>query len=326
MAATSLKKAGVLALFLAVGALLLAARSLLAPEVVEAPGEALTLTVTRGDFERYCADVDVDPARIDAAARLHYFRAFLEQELLFRQALREGLVWRDPVVQRLVFSNQEFLGIERMSDALLDDMVENDRAIRSHVVRRARHLLAFADLPEPDDAELRRYHATHPDAFMSAARVDLSQRVYADRDSALQALATADPGAATALASGLPRQLDNADRRDIGRHFGYAFADAVLAAASAGAADGRWLGPEPSPFGFHLVRLANFRPAAVAAYGPAIHNRVRGAWLEAQREAAYRERLEQLQSRALVVFEDRAPMPFRDIAQQDPAAYYPAPT
>lgn len=292
------------------------------PDDANAP---LVLNVTRGDFARYGLELDIELTQLDESQRLQYFRSFVEQEMLFLQAVREGLIWRDPVVQRLVFSNQEFLGVEQMSAELLEELVMNDIGIRRHVVRRAKHILSYINIPEPAEDVLESYYYQHTDQFTTDERVDFEQLVYAQRTDAMAALAVAnaneqDPG--DAGSSGLPRLLQAAGVRDIGRYFGFPYAQGIFRMAASDTPQDDWYGPIESDFGFHLVKLSNYRAPGAAPYAADIRNKVLGLWRSEQRDIAYQERLQAMKSSLQVVLEDSEPMYFTTVSENDLKVFF----
>lgn len=171
-------------------------------------------------------------------------RAFVREEVMAREALALGLDRDDTVVRRRLAQKMEFLS----------DDVEA--------------------LAEPAEDELRAWLAAHPERFRTEPRYTFSQ-VFLDPRQRGQALATdaqrllarlesagaaADPGA-LGDSRMLPTHWAQATGSDIVAQLGAAFA-ARLEELPAG----RWIGPVPSAYGVHLVRLEARVPAQLPAY------------------------------------------------------------
>jgi len=311
-------------LFLAlmlVGGLLFFARLYFGEPEPPAPAvpEPILLDVTSDEFFRYCAEYQIDFGAASDAQRLIFFQNFLEQELLYRESLGGDGPWKDPVVQRLLLSNRDYLALDQVTPELLDELVMNDAAIRRHLVRQARHRLSHPADAEPARDVLRSFHANHPERFTAPARLDLRQYRYAAPDDAASALARATASGnepAGAPVSGLPVELNAAAHADISRYFGVAFADRVFELA-AGEGGGDWQGPVDSGLGSHLVMLSEYRPEGLAPFDDAIINQVRGQWLNEQRALVYRERIAAMKRDARVILNGREPVAVADFAVSD---------
>ena len=182
-----------------------------------------------------------------AAEAAGVIQRFVDDEVLYREALALGLDRGDIIVRRRLVQKMEFL---------LDDQ----------------------DRQPPDDAQLERFRQAHSDAYASPARVSFEQ-VFAAADRRADARADAarwrdalrgstDPGTlGDPFVHG--RLFTRRTQRDIAGLFGPQFAAAVMQLPI-----GTWSAPLPSSYGFHLVRvtqrvaasqppLAEIRPAVV---------------------------------------------------------------
>jgi hypothetical protein len=162
-------------------------------------------------------------------------KQFVEEEALYREALRLGLDRGDLIVRRRLVQKMEFL---------LDDMA--------------------APAP-PTDADLQAWLAAHPERYRTPRRVTL-EHVYFSKDRR-GAQAEADARAALAApeqATGDPfmggRRLERRTEQDLARELGSAFAAAAIQ-LEPGAG---WQGPIASSFGFHLVRVVEVTPETPA--------------------------------------------------------------
>ena len=208
--------------------------------------------------------------------------AWVEDELLYREALALGLDRRDVVVRRRLVQSMGFL-------------LEEDTP------------------PAPTDDELRSYVRAHAERFATDPRVTFEQvfvradRAAAaagadDRARALQAelAAGADPSRlgdpfvhGFRIAGRTPAEIDGT--------FGPGFA-ARLAALPVGA----WSEPIASSYGRHLIRVVERVPGGVPDL-ETIRETVAADWRHAQREAARRQGIARLRQRYEVVQENDAP-------------------
>ena len=107
----------------------------------------------------------------------------MNDELLYREARRQGFVLDDPVVQRRLVQNMRFAGADSerdaaslFSEALKLGMDRSDPVVRRRLVQRMRLAIESEALePEPTQAELRERYDAHRDSYRQAARVRLVQ-------------------------------------------------------------------------------------------------------------------------------------------------------
>jgi len=217
-----------------------------------------------------------------------------DDALLVHEAFARGLHRSDDVVRRRLIQNLRFAepGDARSDAELLEEAIrlgmhESDLVVRRRLAQKMRLLLAEpVRAADPDEEELARYLAAHAERFTEPERVTLSQLYFRDATRARAALPELAPGIDPPAALGdplpLPRELPSHSRAELAARFGPAFADAALAAP-----DGRWLGPIPSSYGHHLVRV---RERSRARLSPLAHVRseVREALLAERAAAAVR--------------------------------------
>jgi hypothetical protein len=158
----------------------------------------------------------------------------IEDELLYREALRLSLDKGDPIVrQRLV---QKLLLLE-------EDLGGASRA--------------------PSAGELRAYYQTHIDRFRVAERLHVIHVFARDRQQLPESL---PPDATTApvLGEAYPEPRDvTATRAELQQRFGSALAGAVIDAG------GAWTAPVASPLGWHRARLVDRLPPTVLSFAAA---------------------------------------------------------
>jgi hypothetical protein len=195
-------------------------------------------------------------------------------------------------------------------EALALGLDQDDTVIRRRLQQKIQFIAdAGADAAPPTEADLQAYLDAHPEKFEIAAEAGFEQIFLnpARRGEAIDADAAtilakleADPALDPATlgdASLLPADMPPSDIASIGSTFGPEFAAAVIAAPA-----GRWIGPVTSPFGVHLVRVTEQRPARLPALGE-VREVVLREFSNERREAFEEERLEALLKRYRVVIE-----------------------
>ena len=222
------------------------------------------------DSNRIVID-EAQVASLAATFQRTWLRPPTQQEL-------DGLV-EDRIKEEILYREALALGLDR------DDLV---------IRRRMRQKMEFlnTDLTEPEpptEAELQAYLDANRDRFWTTERLSFTQ-VYLKGDeqegatALLQRLAGHLPSQVDldqlGDASLLPGAMQQADQPEIGRVFGKGFADALSAAPLE-----RWTGPYASPYGQHLVYVAERLPAREPPLGE-VRKAVAREWLgERQREA-----------------------------------------
>lgn len=188
----------------------------------------------------------------------------------------------------------------------LDD---KDLVIRRRLRQKYESLMEQIDsADEPSDETLRDWYAARADNYRREAKYTLQQQFFstdrrtdpsADAAAALPRLA-GEP-AATPVEVGdpvaLPRTLGNTSKRQLADRLGPAFSEAVAQQPL-----GRWSGPVPSAYGYHLV----FVESAEAEQDPAwrtIRDVVMRDWRAEQLRTARETRYSELLKRYKVVIE-----------------------
>ena len=176
---------------------------------------------------------------------------YVREEVLYREALRLGLDADDAVVRQRMVAKM--------------DMTAS----------------AAAEIAEPDEATLRAWFKANQARYAATRAVSFEQRLFGDEQTARAALA--DPG--PARSASLPQQMADSPLREVEARFGKQFAEGLEGLP----ADSKWLGPIPSGFGWHIVRVTA-RAAAepdFEALRPRIANDWRSAEIAAREERAY---------------------------------------
>jgi len=194
---------------------------------------------------------DPDEGAVQAAVE-----AWVDREVLYREAVALGLDRGDPVVRRRLVQKLEFLAEDAPTET-------------------------------PDDAALTRHLATHAGEFaepprLTLAHVFLRRARAGEADEVLGSLrGGADPaGLGDPFVHG--REVKRRTAKQLGGLFGKAFAAAV----SELPVGEDWRGPVGSTYGVHLVRVLERTPGRVPPL-KAVRAKV-VAHLDAQRRAAAR--------------------------------------
>ncbi len=202
---------------------------------------------------------------------------YVRDEILFREGVALGLLKDDPVIKRRVRQKLE---------VLIEEEGKSGAA---------------------SDAELTAYLSKHATKFrmppvLSFEQVLFDPANYGDQlESALAASTAALNGGATPETQGKPSMLPtrveqqplNLVARDFGDEFGKALETAPI---------GEWVGPIPSGFGVHLVRISERKPG----YLPALEESrkaVTREWENDKREAAAASNYARLRKEYDVVIE-----------------------
>jgi hypothetical protein len=252
--------------FLAIGLLLFALYGLVAP--ADTGGDRIV--ITRAMVDDMAAQHRKLWNRDPTAAELKgLIESRVTDEILYREGLAMGLDRDDAVIKRRVSQKYDLIAEE-------------------------------ADSIAPTDADLEAYLKANPDRFRSAPVVSFRQvmiptdgseaDVRARVAKALAALGGGADPATVGNASLLPAQVSAQALDLVARDFGSDFAAALVSAP-----EGQWLGPVPSAYGLHLVRIDRRVPAAVPPLAD-VRREVQREWENARRETARAARLEKLRA------------------------------
>lgn len=207
----------------------------------------------------------------------------IRDEMLYREGESLGLGRDDPVVMRRIRQKYEVLAEERRDDA------------------------------PPTDAALREWLARHAATYARPAVVTFSQillvageangKAAPAAEAARHALAVGADPVSLGIRTLLPPHEEAVGLDRVARDYGDPFAGALDAAPI-----GEWLGPVPSAYGAHLVRVdarAAGRIPSLDEIGP----QVMRDWEAARRERALDARLAELRKKYDVVVSAALPAP-----------------
>lgn len=252
--------------FLLLGAALLLLHRWVSPRP---PGQRIDVgpTVIAGLVEEHRRRTGASPTADESRALV---QRYVDSEVLYREALAQGLDRGDLIVRRRLVQKMEFL------------------------------LEAEADGREPDDAALAALLQEEGSRFAHPARLTFEQLFVArDRHGDAQAeagrlrarLAAGDDPARLGDPFPRGRRFTTVSAADIAGIFGPPFAAAVAALP-----DDTWSAPVASSFGLHLVRVSAREPARPATLDEA-RAALRQRFIERRRTALRRAGIDRLRQR-----------------------------
>lgn len=262
--------------FLIAGAVLLAAQRWLAPPPDDPRRIEITAEQLRSVTDSFRTVQNREPDAQETAALV---QRWIDDEVLYRQALALGLDRADMIVRRELQQKMRYL---------LEDTTP---------------------VEEADEADLQQWLERHPQRYGHAPRYDFEQ-VFLNRRSdearvrAVGAqLRAAGAGDALQLGDTLPggNIWRAQSQTDLRRNFGTAFAQQLPASP-----DGVWSGPLASSLGTHWVRITGrtpFRPATLDEVRQQVVVDVRLA----RREAANRAALDALRDHYDIRMPEKSP-------------------
>lgn len=243
------------------------------------------------------AQVTVGPAqieRIQAAWEKQWHRLPTEEELqrLIEQFVQEEVLYREALS----------LGLEK-----------DDTIVRRRLAQKMRFLIQdIADQRQPEEAELTAFFHENREKFKSPPRISFTHVYFnADRrgaatvEDARQVLASLEE-------NGVERAPDHGDpfmlhhdyveitQQEAARLFGRRFAEDLFASNP-----GPWQGPLRSGYGIHLVRIVEFVPARMPEFSE-VEDRVRQEFMDIQRRKANQEAIKSLKARYRIVIDREA--------------------
>jgi len=238
----------------------------------------VTADELRGLRQEHRRRTGADPTPADEEALL---ARFLDDEVLYREALALGLDRGDVIIRRRLIQKMQFL---------TEDM---------------------SPVAEPTDADLDAYLASHRQRYATLDRVSLTHVFFTPyrpdddvearaTDARAQLVAGIDP---TTLGDPFVRGRDFVleTAPELAAVFGPAFATAVMALPV-----GEWSAPIRSSYGVHLVRVKE-RRAAQGLGVAELRDRLRRDWQEERRASANQAALARLRAQYEIDVEREAP-------------------
>lgn len=232
----------------------------------------------------------------------------IDEEILFREALRTGLDRSSPVVRRRLRQIANFVDLDpRASEEILLDearalgLDRDDPIIRRHLIGMMSSLYQRGQLQESlTEAEVRAYVEQHPDRFMVPRRISF-MHVYLSSDRRGAGMSR-DASRLLERLRGESVSPEQAAREgdvflrgyrfrlqthgQVTRIFGPGFAEAVMAMDP-----GIWSGPIESAYGLHLVWVQDKVDEQLPEF-TLIRGRAYQELVQLRRKERLRERLE----------------------------------
>jgi len=264
--------------FLAIGALLFAADLWRSPPGGDAEATIVVpadvVEVLTGSWHKRTGALPT------AAERQGLIDEYVEEEVLYREALAMGFERGDLIIRRRLVQKMEFL---------LEDLSPG---------------------AEPTDAALQDWLTRQAEDYAAPARVEFDH-VYLSRDrrggaleadaaatlASLTAAMSADEAARLGDPSMLPSRQSLRTFERVGRDFGGDFAAALSALPAPSSGD--WSGPIASSYGLHLVRVRELVPARDALLDE-VRDEVRRDYEKAERHAGRKAQVAELTARYAV--------------------------
>ncbi|MDF1765506.1 MAG: peptidylprolyl isomerase [Gammaproteobacteria bacterium] len=185
---------------------------------------------------------------------------WIEEEVLYREALRLGLDREDSIIRRRLVQKLNFIA-------------ESD------------------PVTEPEDATLLAFYNDNLEDFILPERLTFRQLTFRQEASAQAALVALSSGADAATlgeSTMLNRAYSYRSALDINSTFGMGFASRLDKALV-----GTWQGPVKSSFGFHLVLLTGVEPEQATPFSAA-RSKVISDYQQANKQHARQRYLENL--------------------------------
>ena len=231
------------------------------------------IIVTSGQIEHMVSIFEKTRQRLPSPGELDgLIAAFVEEEVLAREAISMGLDQGDTIIRRRLKQKMDFL---------LDDFTQ----------------------VQASDEQLQEFLENNPGRFQTKARISFSQvffrnesevdlnAVLADLESGLLRVETV--GDATLL----PANLELARSIEVSSQFGKLFTEAVFSLSP-----GQWSGPVESAFGLHLVKAYKLVPGFMPELSE-IRETVQREWLVEYRRTAQQKLKDQLMEKYRISIE-----------------------
>lgn len=248
--------------FALLGAVLLVLYRVLAPDGREI---VISTEVVRGLREDHRRRNGAAPSAAEEAGLV---QRYVDNEILYREALALGLDRGDIIVRRRLIQKMELLAESLGAPAA------------------------------PTQAQLVDYLRTHAADYAVPDRIDFIHVFVRSDGASADAAARAHELRQALLAGAAPESLGDPFLR--GAQFSVLSAPEVaaifgdeMAAAVFALADDEWSAPLRSAYGYHLVRITARQPARVPQLDE-VRDLVTRAWSDAQREAAIKAELQRL--------------------------------
>ncbi len=304
--------------FLLIGGLLFLWRDTALPASVSPPNAAAAVISVDTETLRELRESFSRTAGRDASAEEEQalLRDYVDQEILYREALARGLDHGDRSVRFRLVEKMRFLDdsedgddAELLRQALALGLDRDDLIIRRLLVEKMRLLLQLAaGRGHPSDDVLQEFYDGVAEDYQQPPRVSLwhvflssdrrGDTLEPDAELLLERLQreALPPEQATALGDVFPlgHRMRASSESNLGKLFGPWFARAAIALAP-----GEWQGPIRSAYGLHLVWIDDRRESSLPALD-VVRGQVTQRYLAGIRQAELTRQMERLRERYTV--------------------------
>lgn len=256
---------------------LVLAGGLFAVNAAFAAGRGKTVELHRGEVAARITQIEASTGSpLTPAERSRVQRAFVEEQVLVREALELGL--------------------------------DRDSRIHDLLAQKMLHVLS-ADVIQPEEDELRAFYRNNVDLYTPPPTVTVEEVVFPPgtlTSEGRERLSAGEPPASLSevapIAHGV---LADVTRDDLARIMDTVLADRVFEAKN-----GSWVGSAETVRGLHWYRVTDRAPSSAPVYS-AIRERVRLDWIASEEEALLDRRVRELASEYTVVWvgEERTASP-----------------
>lgn len=241
----------------------------------------------------------------------------LENRMLYAEALRRNYHRDDTVVLQRLLRDAEFLSMEgsdedKIRSALALGVHQSDEVIRRRMIQRIEQAGRQRYFSEAEESDLRALYDAEVERWRLPARLAFSHRFYSvDRDADPAQRAAADlallqeedlsPEEIASLGDPFlhGRDFRNQSLQDLTFLFGAQFSD-TLRAQEQEIDTGIWIGPIPSAYGEHLIRIDAITPERTQSYVD-VRPQLRALWRERQERESLRRYIDELRERYPIV-------------------------
>jgi peptidyl-prolyl cis-trans isomerase C len=239
--------------------------------------------------------------------------AQLQRRIVEINQSQSGITPRGAQLERLT---EEYIDDEVMyREALRMGLDQDDEIVRRRLIQKVRFLQRdLATGSKPSEVDLNAYYSAHPELFAAPASVSFEQLYFsADRGGwpeaevrarrALNRIARTPTSSIEATADDtFPFEIPAEDftRVEAGRVFG----DTPILDALFGAPVGQWSEPVRSAYGWHLIRVNRRRQTNVTPFEEA-RAQVEAAYTQDQMDAAEQREMQALRARYEIVRVDK---------------------
>ncbi len=252
----------------------------------------------------------------DEAALAGLIQRDINDTILLSEAQRLKMYIGDPVIERRLLQDAEFLGLKGEPEKLRREILalgvlSTDQLIRRRLIQRLESIgRGRVDPAAAPLAELQQLYDAEPGRWIEAPLLRFTQLYFSSdkADAAERAAAALEQIKQQNIGPGADELNRFGDVFLHGRSFGplrdYAlqgiFGSSFMQAMQAqGSNTGAWLGPLPSSYGFHLVWVSDYSPARTKTLAE-VESKLRRDWAAREELKQFREFMARLRERYII--------------------------